>query len=427
MVRVCQSCESSRAVLRRPKTGESLCRECFYEALENEVHETIMRHQLFRPGERVALAASGGKDSTVLAHIVTTLNARYDYGLDLLLLSIDEGISGYRDDSLDTVKRNEATYGIPLHVFSYKDLYGWTMDEIVATVGTKSNCTFCGVFRRQALDRGAVIVGANKIATGHNADDVAETVLLNLLRADAPRLGRCAAAATGGDGDLPRVKPFKLTYEKEIVMYAYFKRLDYFSTECRYSPFAARGLARELVKDLEAARPRAILDLVRSGERLRVHGGAASNAGHAAAAPQQRPGKCVRCGYLSSQEVCKACVLLEGLNKGMPRLGISRTRKNGGVRAAMDGTQRSADDKGAAGCATAPAECCQGAKQGMGCGQRSSYPAGSSNAAAGCVSGAAEQKHNYLESTTSIPAHPSARPTPPSTSVQSAAEMVSQP
>lgn len=38
---------------------------------------------------------------------------------------------------------------IPLHVFSYKDLYGWTMDEIVRQIGTKSNCTFCGVFRRQ--------------------------------------------------------------------------------------------------------------------------------------------------------------------------------------------------------------------------------------------------------------------------------------
>lgn len=173
------------------------------------------------------------------------------YGLDLLLLSIDEGISGYRDDSLDTVKRNEATYGIPLHVFSYKDLYGWTMDEIVAAIGTKNNCTFCGVFRRQALDRGAALVGADKIATGHNADDVAETVLLNILRTDVPRLGRCASAVTGEDGALPRVKPFKYTYEKEIVMYAYFKRLDYFSTECKYSPFAARGFAREFVKDLE--------------------------------------------------------------------------------------------------------------------------------------------------------------------------------
>lgn len=71
------------------------------------------------------------------------------YGLDLFLLSIDEGISGYRDDSLETVKRNEKQYGLKLTVVSYKELYGWTMDEIVKEIGTKNNCTFCGVFRRQ--------------------------------------------------------------------------------------------------------------------------------------------------------------------------------------------------------------------------------------------------------------------------------------
>ncbi|KAK6009536.1 hypothetical protein OSTOST_25527, partial [Ostertagia ostertagi] len=42
---------------------------------------------------------------------------------------------------------------MPLTVVTYKDLYGWTMDEIVAKIGKKNNCTFCGVFRRQALDR----------------------------------------------------------------------------------------------------------------------------------------------------------------------------------------------------------------------------------------------------------------------------------
>lgn len=100
---------------------------------------------------------------------------------------MDEGISGYRDDSLKTVKRNEQQYGVPLKIVSYKDLYGWTMDEIVSHIGKKNNCTFCGVFRRQALDRGAMLIEANKIATGHNADDIAETVLLNLLRGDLPR------------------------------------------------------------------------------------------------------------------------------------------------------------------------------------------------------------------------------------------------
>ena len=109
----------------------------------------------------MAIGASGGKDSTVLAYIMKTLNDRYDYGLKLVLLSIDEGITGkpdmdkaanclqkvlycvdspswttgYRDDSLETVKRNRDQYGIPLKVLSYEDLYGWTMDKIVAQVG----------------------------------------------------------------------------------------------------------------------------------------------------------------------------------------------------------------------------------------------------------------------------------------------------
>jgi len=108
-----------------------------------------------------------------------TLNDRYDYGIELHLVSIDEGIRGYRDDSLETVKRNQAQYQLPLTILSYKDLYGWSMDEIVAKIGLKQNCTVCGVFRRQALDRGAQVIGANKLLTGHNCDDIAETVLIN--------------------------------------------------------------------------------------------------------------------------------------------------------------------------------------------------------------------------------------------------------
>jgi cytoplasmic tRNA 2-thiolation protein 1 len=175
----CARCACNRAVIVRPKNHSKLCKACFLEIFESEIHDTIVSNKLFYPGEKIAIGASGGKDSTVLASVLKTLNERHNYGLELLLLSIDEGITGYRDDSLETVKRNAVQYDMPLTIVGYEELYGWTMDQVVEQIGKKGNCTYCGVFRRQALDRGAAKLGVKHVVTGHNADDIAETVLMN--------------------------------------------------------------------------------------------------------------------------------------------------------------------------------------------------------------------------------------------------------
>lgn len=136
-IKPCELCQTRRPVLKRPKTGQKLCKPCFYHVFETEIHNTVTEAKLFYPGEVVAIGASGGKDSTVLAHVMKTLNERYNYGVKFVLLSIDEGIHGYRDDSLETVKRNKLQYEMDLEIVSYGDLYGWTMDQIVAQVGNK--------------------------------------------------------------------------------------------------------------------------------------------------------------------------------------------------------------------------------------------------------------------------------------------------
>lgn len=398
---VCVNCKTERALIKRPKNHAKLCKSCFITVFEDEVHHTITSSRLFHPGEKVAIGASGGKDSTVLASVLKTLNERHAYGLELVLLSIDEGIKGYRDDSLETVKRNAEQYDMPLKIVGYDELYGWTMDQVVETIGKKGNCTYCGVFRRQALDRGAKMLGIKHVVTGHNADDVAETVLMNLLRGDLARLSRSTSIVTGDSrSEVKRSKPLKYAYEKEIVLYAHHKKLDYFSTECIYSPEAFRGSARGLIKQLERIRPTAILDIVRSGEdmarlvpgepstacackgqtRTSVTpaeddmGGCGSQNGRtpgnemAAMDKQLREneahssheidmtkrvaegksdgserhkelpirsengslkglarqvlGNCKRCGYMSSQDICQACMLLEGLNKNRAQIQI---------------------------------------------------------------------------------------------------------
>ena len=387
----CALCNANRALIIRPKNHQKLCKICFLSLFESEIHNTITANSLFSPGERIAIGASGGKDSTVLASVLKTLNQRFNYGLDLVLLSIDEGIKGYRDDSLETVKRNAVQYDMPLEIVGYDELYGWTMDQVVSQIGKKGNCTYCGVFRRQALDRGAARLGIQHVVTGHNADDIAETVMMNLLRGDLPRLARATSIVTASAAsDIKRSKPLKYAYEKEIVLYAHHKGLDYFTTECIYSPEAFRGSARTLIKSLERVRPSAILDVVRSGEDMarlvpeevsggrkgdkdvpviegEVEGGGGCGSANGRARggemadmekqlfqnedaqdreievtvqgqkhdrkckssngkfkklPNQQMGKCGRCGYLSSQDICKACMLLEGLNKNRPKTQI---------------------------------------------------------------------------------------------------------
>lgn len=446
---VCSSCQTNRAQILRPKNHDRLCAKCFTETFEAEVAHTVESTSLFHPGERVAIGASGGKDSCVLAAVLKTLNERQNWQLDLVLLSVDEGIQGYRDHSLDAVRRNAAELNLPLHIVSYEELYGWSMDQVVAQIGKKGNCTYCGVFRRQALDRGAAQLGVRHVVTGHNADDVAETVLMNLLRGDLPRLSRATsivtstpAAATDkpihapkseegttaegkvGITNVKRSKPLMYAYEKEIVLYAHHKKLDYFSTECIYSPEAFRGSARTLIKNLERIRPESILDVVKSGMDMAMlvpeadgdckgacgsnktskkqpraqiiqpddeddgNGGCGSGNGRGSGGemvdyekklqedekaqeegreveiklpvmkvPEQQPtvmpirrrkekssankskpdsapakqklGRCERCGYMSSQAICKACLLLEGLNKSRPRTAI--TVEGGGM------------------------------------------------------------------------------------------------
>ena len=135
----CEVCKSARAQILRPRNHARVCAPCFLSLFETEIADTITSANLFKPGERVAIGASGGKDSTVLASVLKTLNERHDWKLDLVLLSIDEGIQGYRDHSLEAVKRNSADLGLPLKIVSYEELYGWSMDQVVAQIGKKGN------------------------------------------------------------------------------------------------------------------------------------------------------------------------------------------------------------------------------------------------------------------------------------------------
>lgn len=83
---ICSKCKSAKASMKRPKNGEILCKDCFLQIFEDEIHETIINNNLFKSGESVAIGASGGKDSTVLADVLMLLNKKHNYGIFLKII-----------------------------------------------------------------------------------------------------------------------------------------------------------------------------------------------------------------------------------------------------------------------------------------------------------------------------------------------------
>lgn len=127
---------------------------------------------------------------------------------------------------------------------------------------------------------------------------------MNILRGDINRLPKCTRAISTDGLSLPRCKPLIYSYEKEIVLYAKYQKLEYFATECVYAPMAYRSGARTLIKDLEAIYPPSLINIVKAAERFQSKPTVKS----------QKLQSCVNCGFDTSQSVCQACKLIETLS-----------------------------------------------------------------------------------------------------------------
>ncbi|MGA3296003.1 MAG: tRNA 2-thiocytidine biosynthesis TtcA family protein [Candidatus Bathyarchaeia archaeon] len=165
----CSFCHDS-AVYSREYEGVSFCGKCFRHAIEEKVRRTVVKHAMLSYDDHIAIAVSGGKDSLTLLNIFVKLERRFPRS-KLTAICVDEGIEGYRDEALDLASKECKRLEIKQIVVSYRDLFGTTTDEIVKRDLGKTPCSYCGVLRRKAINQAAAMIGATKIATGHNLDD----------------------------------------------------------------------------------------------------------------------------------------------------------------------------------------------------------------------------------------------------------------
>ena len=249
------------------------------------------------------VAISGGKDSAVLLTLLVELiGMRRD--VRLVAGCVDEGIEGYRPPSLQCAIDLCETLEVEFISTSYENLDFHDMDEVVKRLPiiSESNegvsmmpCSYCGVFRRQGINALARQVGADVVALGHNLDDMAQTVLMNMTNGDIDRTLRLAPHTDAPvDGLPPRIVPLRWIPEQEIHLLAMHKQLPLHHEECPYAQGALRWRYRDIVAQLEQDVPGTRHSLVRMSDNIK------QVARQGTPSIQSHPTKCERCGSPTS-------------------------------------------------------------------------------------------------------------------------------
>lgn len=306
----CTSCKRRDAFFFRPYSGQKLCKKCFAESIETKVRATITKYGMFNFNDKIAVAISGGKDSISMLHILTKMEKTRPKA-SLIAVTVDEGIKGYRDEALEIAAAECKKLGVPHHVVSFKQLFGFTLDELEQKREKNDEkltvCAYCGVLRRRALNIAAREVGANKIATAHTLDDEAQTILMNIFRGDLSRLAKEKPVTDEVHPKLvQKVKPFCEIPEKESALYAYVKKIKFQASPCPYASEALRNDFRAILNQMEEKHAGTKFTVFNSLERLRPALQTVAN--------KERFGECIECGEPSSGGLCKACELLKKLS-----------------------------------------------------------------------------------------------------------------
>lgn len=303
-VSVCDVCKRREAFYSRRYSGMRLCRKCFAESIEDKTRATIAKYNMFSFDDRIAVAVSGGKDSVSLLHVLVKVERRYPKA-ELVAITVDEGIRGYRDEALKIAAENCKELGVEHRTVSFRKLFGRKFDQMVKRVrgGDIANltpCAYCGVLRRKALNLAAREVGADKLATGHTLDDETQTILLNIFHGDVLRIAKEKPVTDWVHSKLVRrIKPFCEVPERETALYAFVKGIRFQSAPCPYASEALRNDARAILNGLEEKHPGIMFSIFKSIERIRP--------ALEEMARNEGLKECVECGEPTTESVCRTC------------------------------------------------------------------------------------------------------------------------
>lgn len=220
----------------------------FVEKFEKKVKKTIKDYSLCSKKDKIIVACSGGKDSTTVLHLLN----KFGYKVEGMI--IDLLIGDWSKKNLYNTKKFCKENKIKLHIINLRKEFGSSMCFLRAKVQKTqklSNCMVCGIIKRWLINKKARELKATKLATGHNLDDEAETVLMNLLK------GNLTLSINGGPKTgilrdkkfIRRIKPLYFCLNEDIKKYSKLKEFPVIYEPCPCRTDSFRVKIRKQLKD----------------------------------------------------------------------------------------------------------------------------------------------------------------------------------
>ena len=307
----CSQCDQ-KAVLTL-QHGKA-CKRHFINYFEEKVFKTMNKYQMIGRSDTLGVAASGGKDTLTVLYLTKKYLEKNNFvNTSFFALAIDEGIHNYRAKTLQDLEIFCEQYKIKLTIVRTTEEFGATLDEAYPKVNKdthKKPCNVCGVWRRYLLNKHARALGATKVITGHNLDDEAQAIMMNMFKANISMAAHIGPITGVQEHELfvTRVKPLYFCTEKETRLYALLKGFAIEFTECPYSQEGYRSQIQDMLNGMEEKYSGtkqgiinsflAILPLLREKEQREK---------------QESIKICTSCGEPANQEICNACKIKEVL------------------------------------------------------------------------------------------------------------------
>mgnify|MGYP000153363065 FL=1 len=248
---------------------EKSLRKKFRKEIWSKFTKAVNTYELVKPGDKIAVCISGGKDSMLMAKCFQELKLHDKFDFDVKFLVMDPG---YSPRNRQVIEENARILNIPITVFE-SDIF-----ESVYNI-EKSPCYLCARMRRGHLYAYAKELGCNKIALGHHYDDVIETILMGMLYGAQVQTMMPKLHSTNFEG-MELIRPLYLVREDDIKAWRDYNGLNFIQCACKFTDTCTtcnneenqskRVEIKELIKKLKQVNPHVESNIFRSVENVNI-------------------------------------------------------------------------------------------------------------------------------------------------------------